>query len=97
MKKIGGIIILTFLFLGCGENSDGSDKSTYSSCSIKESGAVWAEDRAEDINQCWDGVNYEEKSLALDWCRKKVADYMGKKYVVGHSISFEVKSTNCPE
>ena len=95
MKKIGGIIIFIFLFLGCGENSDGSDKSTYSSCSITSSKAVWAEDRAEDISQCWDGVDYKEKSLALDWCRKKVANYMSR-YVVGHTIEFEVKSTNCP-
>ena len=101
MQKIGVrwihlILIFTFLFLGCGENSDGSDKSTYSSCSITSSEAVWAEDRAEDINQCWDGVDYEERSLALDWCRKKVANYMSR-YVVGHTVEFEVRSTNCPQ
>ena len=96
MKKISTAIIFIFLLQGCGENSDGSDKSTYSSCSITSSEAVWAEDRAEDISQCWDGVDIEEKSLALDWCRKKVTHYMSK-YVFGHNVSLEVKSTNCPQ
>lgn len=77
------------------ENSDGSDATTYSSCSITKSSAIFASDRAHDVSQCWDGVNYEEKSLASDWCGKKVNSYMGR-YTFGHSIQYKVSSTNCP-
>ena len=54
-----------------------------------------ASDRAKDVSQCWDGVNYREKSLAMDWCAKKVTDYMGK-YILGHDVKYQVSSTNCP-
>lgn len=92
------IIILGFsIFLAScgGTNSDGSNKSTYSSCSITESSALLASDRARDISQCWDGVNIEEKALALDWCGKKASAYM-ERYIIGHSYKIQVASTNCP-
>jgi len=88
-----GIFLLS---VGCGENSDGSDKSTYSSCSIVSSSAVLAADRARDVSQCWDGVDYRERSLAMDWCAKKVNRYMAR-YIVGHDIQYQVSSTNCPK
>ncbi len=78
-----------------GSNSDGSDKTTYSSCSITDSSALLASDRARDIRQCWDGVDIKEKSLALDWCSKKASTYMGR-YIFGHSYKIKVASTNCP-
>jgi len=96
VKKNFGIIVLTFLLLGCGENSDGSDKSTYSSCSITSSNALLSSDRATDVSQCWDGVNYREKNLAMDWCGKLVNNYMSR-YSDGHGIKYKVASTNCPE
>ena len=87
----------SLMIAGCNvENSDGSDKRTYSSCSITESEALFASDRARDVAQCWDGVNYEEKSLALNWCSKKVNEYMGQHYTFGHTIKYQVASTNCP-
>ena len=90
------ILICSLALTSCGgENSDGSSKSTYSSCSITESHAILASDKARDVSQCWDGVNYKEKSLALDWCSKKVNTYMGR-YVFGHTIKYQVTSTNCP-
>jgi hypothetical protein len=77
------------------ENSDGSDPRTYSSCSITDSSALLASDRAKDISQCWDGVDYKEKSLALDWCAGLVSNYIAENYLVGHSVEYMVSSTNC--
>ena len=100
MKKILFLTLIAILFVGCDEelapkNSDGSKKTTYSSCSITSSNAIFASDRAKDVSQCWDGVSYKEKSLAMDWCAKKTNAYMGK-YIFGHSITYQVSSTNCP-
>jgi hypothetical protein len=82
--------------VGCApENSDGSDATTYSSCRITDSGAIFAADRARDLNQCWDGVNYEEQNKALAWCAQKTSDYMSSQYIVGHSYKYSVASTNC--
>lgn len=78
------------------KNSDGSDATTYFSCSITDSSARLSEDRAKDMTQCWDGVDIKEKGKALDWCRKKVAQYM-TRYTVSHGFKYEVKSTNCPK
>lgn len=98
MKQVIGTLLLSSLLFGCGadENSDGSDKTTYSSCSIISSEALLASDRALDVSQCWDGVDYEEQSLAQDWCSKKVNAYMGANYTFGHSVKYQVSSTNCP-
>jgi len=94
--KLITILGCALLVSSCGgKNSDGSDKTTYSSCSITESSALLASDRARDISQCWDGVDIEEKSLALDWCGKKASAYMGR-YLIGHSYKIKVASTNCP-
>lgn len=85
------------LFLtGCNENSDGSDKTTYSSCSITDSQAIFAGDRANDVAQCWDGVDYKEKSTAQSWCAEKVSTYISTRYTFGHSVEYQVASTNCP-
>jgi hypothetical protein len=82
------------LLISC-TNSDGSDPTTYSSCSITSSSALFASDRARDVRQCWDGVSYEERSLAMNWCAAKVNSYMGR-YIFGHSIQYQLASTNCP-
>jgi hypothetical protein len=87
-------LLCVALITGC-TNSDGSDPTTYSSCSITSSSALFATDRARDVSQCWDGVDYDEYSLANNWCTSKVNSYM-KRYVFGHSIRFQVASTNCP-
>ena len=97
MKNFSVLIALTLLIAGCvEENSDGSSKSTYSSCAIIESSALFAADRANDLNQCWDGVDYKEKSLALNWCTQKVNTYIASRYTFGHSVKYQVTSTNCP-
>ncbi len=90
------ILVSTLSIASCEENSDGSDKTTYSSCSITESGALFSSDRAKDVSQCWDGVNYKEKSLALTWCAEQVNTYIGNEYLIGHSTAYQVASTNCP-
>jgi len=94
------VILTTCLVLtacgGGGDNSDGSKASTYSSCTITKSEALLASDRATDLKQCWDGVDYEEQNLALNWCSQKVSDYIASAYLLGHSVEFEVASTNCP-
>jgi len=96
MKRLISISLVFFLVSCGGTNSDGSSKSTYSSCSITSSEALLASDRAKDVSQCWDGVDYEEKSLALDWCAKKVTAYIGSEYILGHTVQYQVSSTNCP-
>ncbi len=96
MKRLA-IMIMPFLVIACGaENSDGSDATTYSSCSITNSAAILASDRAKDISQCWDGVDYKDESLARDWCAGKVSSYIASEYLIGHPVEYKVASTNCP-
>lgn len=96
MKKLTTLALI-FSLTACGSesNSDGSNKSTYTSCSITSSEAILASDRAEDVSQCWDGVDFKEESLARDWCAKKVNSYIGK-YLFGPAIEYQIGSTNCP-
>lgn len=98
MKRMATILTTAFILTACGgsENSDGSKKTTYSSCAITQSEAILAADRATDLKQCWDGVDYEEKNLALNWCKQKVTSYMASAYLGGHAVEYEVASTNCP-
>ena len=97
MKKLVLIATVSIACISCGaENSDGSDATTYSSCSITNSEAIFAGDRAKDISQCWDGVDYKEKSLAQSWCSTQVSSYIDSEYTFGHSVSYLVSSTNCP-
>ena len=96
MKKIC-ILALCVLLVSCkSKNSDGSDATTYTSCSITSSEALFAGDRKSDVSQCWDGVNYKEKSKAMNWCTEKVNSYIGGRYVFGHGVKYQVASTNCP-
>lgn len=95
MRSIITVTLLSAMLITSCSNSDGSDPTTYSSCSITSSSALFATDRARDVSQCWDGVDYEEYSLANNWCASKVNSYMSR-YVFGHSIQFQVASTNCP-
>lgn len=98
MKRLLTVLPLCTILAACGgggENSDGSKTATYSSCSITKSEALLASDRATDLQQCWDGVDYEEENLALNWCQKKVSAYIDASYVFGHSVEYEVASTNC--
>lgn len=94
MKKLM-VLSISLLIVACGENSDGSKKSTYTSCSITDSQALLASDRAKDVAQCWDGVDYKEKSLAMDWCAKQVSSYIANEYIFGHAVTYLVASTNC--
>ncbi len=100
MKKltIALFAVMAVTLTGCGENSDGSNPMTYSSCSIVDSNALLADNRAIDIQQCWDGVDIGEKAKAMDWCGKKVNSYLAKRYtVVTHDVQWQVASTNCPK
>lgn len=96
MKKI--ILICVALTLSaCGSNEDGSSKSTYSSCKITSSQALYASDRSKDLSQCWNasGDGYESKGDALQWCTQKVNDYIASEYIFGHSVAFSTESTYC--
>jgi hypothetical protein len=97
MKRLLTVLPICTILAACGgsENSDGSKSTTYSSCTITQSQALLASDRATDLQQCWDGVDYEEQNLALNWCQQKVSAYIDDRYLLGHSVEFEVASTNC--
>ena len=98
MKKII-LVSLVLTLIGCGgSNSDGSSKATYSSCKIISSQALFAVDRDKDLNQCWNasGDGYESKGDALQWCEKQVNSYIANNYIVGHTVTYQVESTNCP-
>lgn len=84
--------------VGCSgaENSDGSSKSTYSSCKIVSSNALFNSDRQRDLEQCWDGVDFESKGDAMAWCEGKVNDYLSRTYLFGHSVTYMIESTYCP-
>ena len=96
MKKLI-FISISLLFIGCGTNDDGSSKSTYSSCKITSSGAIFASDRVKDLEQCWNAPNggYESQGDALAWCASKVTKYTSK-YTLIPGIEYAVESTNCP-
>jgi len=98
MKKIFLALFLVGI-TGCGgENSDGSDKLTYSSCKITSSSALLASDREHDLSQCWNasGSGYEGQGDAQQWCEKQVNSYIANRYVFGHSVVYGVESTYCP-
>jgi len=94
------LLALGLTLVACGaSNSDGSSKLTYSSCKITKSSALLASDRNMDLNQCWNasGKGYESKGDALQWCEKKINSYIADRYILGHSVSYAVESTNCPK
>ncbi|HBC3483072.1 hypothetical protein [Vibrio alginolyticus] len=98
MKNIIYILALISL-VGCGgSNSDGSSKSTYSSCKITSSNALFQSDKDYDLSQCWNapGDGYESSGDAQQWCEKQVNAYMSERYLLGHSVSYSVESTYCP-
>ncbi len=99
MKKF--VIASTCLVLAAcgGSNSDGSSKTTYSSCKITDSKALFAEDRSNDLKQCWNakGDGYESQGDALQWCKRTVGDYISSTYLIGHTVEYAVESTYCPK
>jgi hypothetical protein len=98
MRKL---LILTVIFTlsACGgSNNDGSSKSTYSSCKITSSEALFVADRSNDLKQCWNagGKGYESQGDALQWCAQQVNTYIANQYLIGHTVKYSVESTNCP-
>jgi hypothetical protein len=96
MRNIAIVAFLMVSITGCGgENSDGSDATTYSSCRISNSEALLASDRSNDLAKCWDGVDYKEQSTAQAWCSQQVSSYISSEYILGHTVEYKVASTNC--
>lgn len=96
--KYLAVLFVTVVLSACGgTNDDGSSKSTYSSCKITKSEALFAEDRDQDLKQCWNaaGNGYESQGDALQWCERQVNSYIASKYLVGHTVQYAVESTNC--
>lgn len=92
------IVSVLFIVSACGgSNDDGSAKSTYSSCKIISSKALFATDRDKDLKQCWNagGKGYESKGDAIQWCEKQVNIYMANNYLIGHTVTYAVESTYC--
>jgi hypothetical protein len=100
MSKMKKLLILSFALLlsACGSNDDGSSKSTYSSCKIISSEALFASDRNNDLSQCWNasGNGYESQGDALQWCEQQVNAYIADTYIFGHTVTYAVESTYCP-
>jgi len=98
MKNIFMLSVILILF-GCDidEGDGGSSLSTYSSCKILSSQALYADDRAKDVNQCWSatGGGYESKSQAMAWCEAKVNQYMDDEYIFGHTVTYIIRTTSC--
>ena len=96
MRNTAIVVFWVMSMTGCGgENSDGSDATTYSSCRISNSEALLASDRSIDLAQCWDGVDYKKQSTALAWCSQQVSSYISSEYIFGHTVEYSVASTNC--
>lgn len=95
---IGATVCL--LMAGCIEISDSDrhdsyESTTYSSCRITYSDAVYSADRSSDLRQCWDGVDYLSESRALDWCGAMVNNYMNHRYTFGHTVEYRVSRSRC--
>ena len=96
MKKV---LMLSAIFVlsACGSNDDGSSKSTYSSCKITSSNALFQSDKDNDLSQCWNAGSdgYESQGDAMQWCEQKVTSYISSNYVIGHSVNYAIESTYC--
>jgi hypothetical protein len=92
--KYALIGLLAALLAACGDGD--SDKSTYNTCRITDSGALLAAERANDIAQCWDIRHTKDKNDALGQCNTLVSSYMGRNYTFGHDITYQVSSSACP-
>ena len=90
------LLIFSIFILSC-SNSDGSLKSTYSSCKITSSEALFSSDRQSDLSQCWDasGDGYAAKGDAMQWCESQVNNYISNEYILGHTVMYAVESTFC--
>ena len=97
MKKLLMIPICLSL-LSCLDNEDGSNRSTYSSCKIISSQALFNSDREKDLSQCWNapGDGYSTEADAKQWCSREVAGYLADAYLFGHTVEYAVESTYCP-
>jgi len=91
------LVTLSFLITAC-DNSDGSNKSTYSSCKIISSEALFESDRQVDLQQCWNapGDGYSTQGDAMQWCESTVSAYIADRYLFGHTVTYAVESTYCP-
>lgn len=98
MKYVTYLLIALYI-TGCAENEDGSSKSTYSSCKITSSQALFLSDRVNDLEQCWNAPEngYESQGDAMQWCEKKVTEYLADEYIFGHAVSYQIESTYCPQ
>ena len=93
------VLCLSLFVSACvNENDDGSKKSTYSSCKITSSSALFSADRENDLKTCWNAPDdgYESKGDAIQWCEGKVSSYIADRYLFGHSVVYAVESTYCP-
>lgn len=89
-------IFMAAAFLSaCGEGGGDGKASTYDTCRITASSALFASDRANDLRQCWSIVPTKNSTNALAQCQAKVNAYMNR-YVFGHEISYAVSSSTCP-
>ncbi len=98
MKKLLILSVAVILSACGGSNDDGSSTSTYSSCKITNSEALFASDRNNDLSQCWNasGNGYSSSGDALQWCATQVNTYIANTYVLGHTVKYAVESTYCP-
>jgi hypothetical protein len=91
------IPVMTILLSACGgEGGSDGDASTYDTCQITQSSALFSADRAKDVSQCWTIRATEDKNNALAQCETLASNYIAREYMVGHSVDYQVSSSSCP-
>lgn len=85
------------LLTACGGDSSSDGKaSTYDTCRITDSSALFASDRANDIAQCWTISSTSDQQNAIAQCSSLVSSYIASEYLIGHSVQYSVSSSSCP-
>lgn len=85
------------LLTACGGDSSSDGKaSTYDTCRITDSAALFASDRANDLAQCWTITSTSNQQNAQAQCSTLVSSYIASEYLFGHAVEYAVSSSSCP-
>lgn len=90
------IFLATTLLSACGEGGSDGQASTYDTCRITQSSALFAADRAKDVSQCWRIQSTSDQQNALSQCGTLTSNYISKEYIFGHTVDYSISSSSCP-